>query len=238
MNKKLKLLLGCIYILCLGTLLYVVFSYLDFKELTNYSYIRDNTRLLIEFKNENLILFIFTFIIFASIWVFLLGFGSPIAIMSGFLFGQWVGTIISVFSFSVGSGALYLVSKYYFSDLIIKYLSQRIEKFKDLFNKNELLYFFVFRLAGGAGIPFPIQNILPVIFNMKLKNYIYATFFGLIPSVFIVNSLGTGIEGLIGENDQLSYENILKDPGIYLPIIGFLIILSISVFIKNKIFKK
>mgnify|MGYP001242749210 FL=1 len=84
MNKKLKLILGCIYILCLGILLFVVFSYLDFRELTNYSYIKDNTRMLIDYKNENLILFIVFFIIFSSVWIFLLGFGSPIAIMSGF----------------------------------------------------------------------------------------------------------------------------------------------------------
>jgi len=194
--------------------------------------------MLIDYKNENLILFIVFFIIFSSVWIFLLGFGSPIAIMSGFLFGQWAGTIISVFSFSVGSSLLYLVSKYYFSDLIIKYLSKKIEKFKYLFNKNELLYFFTFRLSGGAGIPFPLQNVLPVIFNMKLKNYIYATFFGLMPTVFIVNSLGAGIEGLIGKNDELSYRNILMDPDIYFPIIGFLLILCFSFFIKNKIFKK
>ena len=61
MNKNLKLIMACIYILCIGILLFIVFSYLDFKDLTSYTYIRDNTRLLIDLKNENLILFIVIF---------------------------------------------------------------------------------------------------------------------------------------------------------------------------------
>jgi len=238
MNKKLKLIIACIYILCMGILLFTVFSYLDLKDLTSYTYIRDNTRLLIDLKNENLILFTVIFFIFAIIWVLLLGFGSPIAILSGFLFGKWYGTAISVIALTGGSALLYLLAKYYLSDFIIERLSKKIEKYKNLFSKNELLYFFIFRFVGGAGIPFFIQNVLPVIFDMKIKNYIYATLFGLIPTVFIVNSLGSGVNNLIGINEDLDYYQVLQDPGIYIPLIGFIIFLYISFMIKKKIFKQ
>ena len=39
------------------------------------------------------------------------------------------------------------------------------------FNKNELVYFMIFRFAGGGGIPFGIQNVLPIVFDLKVKNY-------------------------------------------------------------------
>merc|ERR1712093_443557 len=152
--------------------------------------------------------------------------------MSGFIFGKWLGTIISVLSFALGSTLLYLFANYYFRNLIIDYLEKKIEKYKSLFKKNELIYFMIFRFAGGGGLPFGIQNILPVVFDMNVKNYFYATLFGLFPSVFIINSLGSGLEKLIEENDSLSFSNIIFNPDIYLPIFGFLIILIISFFTR------
>ena len=73
---------------------------------------------------------------------------------------------------------------------------------------------------------------------MKIRNFFYSTFFGLFPSVFIVNSLGSGFEKLIGKNESLSYMSVIFDPGIYWPIIGFISILIISFFIKERLFKK
>ena len=107
-----------------------------------------------------------------------------------------------------------------------------------MFNKNELVYFMIFRFAGGGGIPFGIQNVLPVVFDMKVKNYFYSTLFGLFPSVFVINSLGSGLEKLIEENDNLSYTSIILNPEIYWPIIGFSVLLIISFLIRKKIFKK
>jgi uncharacterized membrane protein YdjX (TVP38/TMEM64 family) len=72
---------------------------------------------------------------------------------------------------------------------------------------------------------------------MKIKNYIYATFFGLAPTTFILNSLGSGINNLIEGNQEINYINVISNPGIYLPIISFIIILVISYFVKKKFFK-
>jgi len=237
MNINLKLFLAGIYIFCLVTVLYVVFSYLDFKDLTDYSFIKENSKQLIDLKNNNLPFFILVFFSFSVVWVLLLGFGSPIALIGGFIFGSWSGTIISVFSFTIGSSLLYKLSQYYFRDLIIKYLSNRIEKYKFFFKKNEFIYYLIFRLTGGAGIPFAIQNILPVIFDMKLRNYFFATFLGLIPTIFIFSSLGAGLQNIISDNDKISFFLLILKPEIYVPIIGFLVILILSFFGRKYFFK-
>ena len=238
MNINLKLILASIYIFCLGVLLVFVFSYLDLKDLTDYHYIKDNSHALLNLRDKNLYMFIFIFLIFSILWTFLLGFATPIAILSGFIFGQWLGTLMSVISLSAGSTLLYFLAQYYFRDSVINHLGNKIEKYKNLFKKNEFIYFMIFRFAGGAGIPFGIQNILPVIFDMKIKNYFYATFLGLFPSIFIISSLGSGFEKLIAKNESLSYLNVIFDPEIYWPIIGFIAILIVSFFIKKRLFKK
>tara|TARA_B110000881_G_C18477185_1_gene464512 strand:+ start:95 stop:808 length:714 start_codon:yes stop_codon:yes gene_type:complete len=235
---NLKLILAIIYILCLCIVLFIVFNYLDFKELTNYSYIKDSTKLLSDYKNNHIIFFTLIFAIFSICWILLLGFGTPIAIISGFLFGKWIGTFIVILTFTIGSSLLYILAQFYFRDFIIRHFSKKIEKYKNLFHKNELLYFLIFRLSGGAGIPFAIQNVLPAIFDMKIKNYIISTFFGLIPTIFIISSLGSGIKSVIGENNSISYKNIISDPEIYWPLIGFLIILITSFLCKKIFFKK
>ena len=189
MNTKLKLMLAVVYAFCLGFLLFYIFTYLDPKDLTDYGYIKNQSEIFLDYKKNNLIMFILLFFIFTVIWVLLLGFGSPIAIAAGFIFGKWLGTFITVISFSIGCTLLYLLASFYLKELLNKYLKSKISKFKAIFNKNEFLYFMIFRFAGGGGIPFGIQNVLPVIFNMKIKNYFYATLLGLIPTIFIINSL-------------------------------------------------
>ena len=95
-----------------------------------------------------------------------------------------------------------------------------------------------FRLIGGGGTPFPIQNVLPVIFNMSVKNYIVATFLGIIPATFVAVSLGSGIEDIIDQNTKLSFTSAFLSPEIYLPIIGFAVIVISAFLIKKYYFKQ
>tara|TARA_Y100000992_G_C21269431_1_gene495810 strand:+ start:807 stop:1526 length:720 start_codon:yes stop_codon:yes gene_type:complete len=236
MSKNLKILLALFYLACLGIILYGFFSFVDISQVTNYSYLRDNTQFLIDYKNQNFLFFLITFFLFSVIWVLLLGFGSPIALISGFIFGKIIGSIIIITSFSIGCTLLYALANFYFKELVINYLPSRVHKMREIFNKNEFFYFLLFRFFGGGGIPFGIQNILPVIFDMKIKNYFNSTLLGLLPSVFIINSLGEGMEKVIGKESVPTYYDIISDPNIYLPIIGFLALLIISYFIKKKYF--
>ncbi len=95
-----------------------------------------------------------------------------------------------------------------------------------------------FRFIGGGGTPFPIQNVLPVLFNMSAKNYIIATLLGIIPTTFVTVALGSGIEKIIEQNAKLSFLPVIQSPEIYLPIMGFFIILVVALFIKKLYFKE
>ncbi len=94
-----------------------------------------------------------------------------------------------------------------------------------------------FRFAGGGGTPFPIQNVLPAIFNMSVKNYIIATFIGIIPTTFVTAALGSGIENVIDQNAELSFLSVFSSPEIYLPISGFFGLLILAFIIKKLYFK-
>ena len=155
----------------------------------------------------------------------------------GFIFGKWVGTLILIFGNTLGGFLLYLLAKTFFSDLVEAKFKTKFSKFIDFFNKNETLYFMCFRFIGGGGTPFPIQNILPVLFNMSYKNYIVATLVGILPTTFVTVALGSGIEKIIDQNAELSFLPVIQSPEIYLPIIGFFVLLLSTFFIKKFFFK-
>ena len=238
MSKNIKIAVGLIYILCLSLILYGFFIFIDVTRLNDYIYIRDKTQFLIEIRDQNLFLFTTLFFVFSIIWILLLGFATPIALIAGFLFGKIYGTLISVFGFTLGCTLLYIFANQYFKSLILKKLSQRISKFKDIFNKNEFLYFMIFRFAGGGGTPFAIQNLLPVIFNMKVKNYFFSTLIGLFPMVFILCAIGSGIEKIIENNIEPSFLIMIQNKEILFPILGFFIILIFSFLLRKIYFKK
>ena len=238
MTKNIKIAVGLVYILCLSLILYGFFIFVDVTQLNNYSYIRDKTQFLIEIRDKNLFWFGFLFFLFSIIWILLLGFATPLAIVAGFLFGKVYGTVISVFGFTIGCTFLYIFANQYFKDLILEKLSKRISKFKETFNKNEFFYFMIFRFAGGGGTPFAIQNLLPVIFNMKVKNYFFSTFIGLFPMVFILCAIGSGIEKIIEENINPSFLIMIQNREILFPILGFFAILMFSFILRKIYFKK
>jgi uncharacterized membrane protein YdjX (TVP38/TMEM64 family) len=236
MSKKLKLFLGISYLLILFTFLYFIFLQVEITRLNDFSYYKELQVNLDSFIGDKLYINLLIFFVFSIAWVALLGFGSPLLIISGIFFGKWIGTFISVVSISIGALILYTITNFFFKDLINKLLHKKFSKYINLFKKNEFYYFFIFRLIGGLGLPFPMQNTLPVIFNMKKINYFFASILGFIPNMFIMVSVGSGINKYIKESNNFSFVNLILSKDIYLPIILFIIFILISLVIKKNFF--
>ena len=236
MSKSLKLFLGISYIIILFVFLYLIFSYVDVSRLDDFLYYKELQIDLEKTIGKNLYINLLAFFLFCVVSVSLLGFGSPLLLISGILFGKWIGTFISLLSISIGALILYSIASFFFKDLVYNLLEKRFSKYIYLFRKNEFNYFLAFRLAGGLGIPFGPQNVLPVIFNIKKSNYFFASFIGFIPMFFIWNTIGAGLNQYIKQADNFSFISLLLNKEIYLPIIFFVIIMLISVIIKKRIF--
>ena len=234
--KKLKIYLGILYVLLISTFLYFFFSKFTLQELSSYEFIKNNVDYFSNLKDKNYYTLLLTFFLFVVFWVLLLGFGSPVALASGFIFGKWFGTIIIATSLSVGSLLLYLIANFFFRDLVQQKLGNRMVFLKDLFKKNEFLYFLIYRFIGG--LPFFIHNTLPVIFNIRIINYFFGTLLGMIPQLFIMVSIGSGLEKIIKTNNSPpSFFEIIASKDIYLPLIAFIGIVVISIFLKKKFYK-
>ena len=236
MSKNLKIFLGISYLLVLIAFLYFIFSSIQINRLDDFSYYKEIQSDLDLYISGNIIVNLIYFFIFAIIWVALLGFGSPILIISGILFGQWLGTFISVISISFGALILYSIGSFFFSDYIKLILEKKFEKYIHLFQKNEFYYFFIYRFVGGLGIPFGMQNLIPILFRMKKINYFFSSLFGFIPGFFIINTIGAGLNNYIEQADKFNMIDLILTPNIYLPIFMFVVLMIISLLIKKNFF--
>tara|TARA_B100000686_G_scaffold355040_1_gene469329 strand:+ start:2693 stop:3421 length:729 start_codon:yes stop_codon:yes gene_type:complete len=234
---NLKLIIGAIYLLLISVGLYFLFSAIDIKDLMSYEFIRTNKDIILKYKNENFLFLTIVFFVFCIVWVLLLGFAMPLLIFSGFVFGKWWGILIVLISTTIGATLLYILVGFFFRDIIEEKLAPKFSKLRKFFNQNDIIYFMSYRFVGGGGTPYAVQNVLPILFDMPLKNYIIATLIGSMPSMFVTVALGSGIENIIDQNAELSVFNIISSPEIYLPISGFFILLAIAFFIKKMFFK-
>ena len=233
-----KLILAIVYLVIIAIGLYFLFSAVDIKDLMSYEFIRSNKNIILKYKNENFLFLTFVFFVFSVVWVLLLGFAMPLLIFSGFVFGKWWGILIIITSTTIGAALLYLLVGFFFKDIIKEKLAPKFSKLREFFIKNDTLYFTCFRFVGGGGTPYAIQNVLPVLFDMSVKNYVIATFVGSLPSMFVTVALGSGIESVIEKNEEFSIFSVLSSPEIYIPIIAFFIILIVAYAIKKLYFKQ
>ena len=112
-ENKLKIILGIIYLSIVSGFLLLFFSHFSFDEFSSFELIKINRDKLNDIKNSNLFIASILFTIGVIIWVMLLGFGSPVTLVGGFIFGKWLGTILVVLGLSIGATFLYLTANFF-----------------------------------------------------------------------------------------------------------------------------
>ena len=235
--KKIKLFVGLFYLTLVVLFLYFFFSKFSLQEITTYEFIKNNRDYFNELKQSNFYILTVLFFLFTIIWVLAGGFGSPLGIFAGFIFGKWIGIIILIFGMSIGATGLYLFANYFLKDLIREKFLQKYQNLQIKFQKSEFTYLLIYRFIGG--IPFGLSHFLPCLFNVRPSNFFWATFIGIAPQLFLICSIGSGLEKIIENNLQApSILQIIKSPDIYLPLIIFAFLVIVAIFLRKKFYKK
>ena len=236
-SKKVKITLGLFYLLVVSSFLYFFLSKFSLEELSSYEFIKNNRDYLFTIKQTNSFLISIIFLVATIIWVVMAGFGSPLALLGGFIFGKWLGTLILIIGMTIGATILYSIGNYFFKEIIKEKFLNRFKNLEIKFKESEFIYLLVYRFIGG--IPFAISNVLPCIFNVKIQNFFLATLIGMLPQLFLWVSIGSGIEKIIEQNlDAPGIKQIIFSPDIYIPLILFAILVLVSIIARKKFYKK
>ena len=199
--------------------------------------LRENQGELKDFVANNAVLAVAGFI---GIYALLVAISFPgasfLSIFAGFLFGVVTGTISVVIGATIGATIIFLVARSALGDGLAKRAGPFMQKFEKGLKEDELSYLFILRLVPL--FPFFIVNIVPALFNVKLRNYVLTTLFGIIPGALVYVSVGNGIGDALGAGQDVPLKGLMFRPAVILPILGLITLSFIPVIYKKMSAKK
>jgi len=236
-SKKVKIILGLFYLLVVSSFLYFFLSKFTLEELTSYEFIKNNRDYFFELRQANLFLLSSIFILSTITWVVMAGFGLPVALLAGFIFGKWLGIFFLTIGMTIGATILYMFGNYFFKEIIKEKFLNKFKNLEIKFKKSEFIYLLIYRFIGG--IPFALSNVLPCIFNVRVSNFFWSTLIGLTPQLFLVVSIGSGLEKIIEQNlEAPRIIDLIYSPDIYIPMLAFMVLIIITIIAKKIFYKR
>ncbi|MFD2204463.1 TVP38/TMEM64 family protein [Kiloniella antarctica] len=219
-------------ILVVGLL--VVYSF-GWHEFLSFSALQENREVLDGFVRERGLIAVLAFIgLYTVVVAFSIPGGSFLTIAGGFLFGSLLGGSYAIMAATLGSTLVFLAAKSAFRDFFHKRAKGYLRAMEAGFHENELSYLLVLRLVPL--FPFWLVNLVPAFVGVSLRNYVVATFIGIIPGTFVYASVGNGLDALFRSGGTPDLGIILK-PEVLLPILG-LALLSLIPVVYKKFYKE
>lgn len=213
-----------------------LFFALGGPEYISLEYLKNERAKLTGFVADNLVLAVGAFIMLYAV---LTGISFPgaslLSIFGGFLFGTLLGGSAIVIGATIGATAIFLAARYVIGDSLSKKAGPYMQKFESGLKESEFSYLFILRLIPA--FPFFIVNIVPALFDVKLRNYVITTFLGIIPGCFVYASVGASAGAFFDQGEEPNLSGLMTDPKILFPILG-LIALSTLPIIYKKFIKK
>ncbi len=174
------------------------------------------------------------FIIYTLAVAFSFPAASILTIFGGFLFGWLVAGLLVVFSATLGATLLFWAAKSSFGGFLREKLAGTAANFADGFAKDAFGYLLVLRIAPI--FPFFVINIAPALFNVKTRDYVLATFLGIIPGVFAYTWLGEGVGSILDAAKAKGTTPSVGDlvtPQITIAFVAMAVVAAIPLIIKR-----
>lgn len=124
----------------------------------------------------------------------------------GFLFGLWVGTVIIVFSATLGAMLVFLATRYIFAEAVSRRMGAKAQRLMSEFHQNDFSYLLFLRLVPL--FPFWLINLTTAFTPIKAKTYVLATLIGIIPGAFVFTNLGQSLGRIESTNQLLSFRTM------------------------------
>tara|TARA_A100001015_G_scaffold302096_1_gene389876 strand:+ start:2322 stop:3017 length:696 start_codon:yes stop_codon:yes gene_type:complete len=174
-----------------------------------------------------------------SLFTFLYGFlilcnfpmASLLSMISGFLFGAWIGGLIAIVGGTLGAFGIFIVAKYFFSDFIKKNILNKYSSIERYFQKNDLELMFLIRIIPA--VPFFAQNLVLAGLGADNKKFFYTTLVGLAPWSFIFGSIGQGLEEIFVSQTEINF-SLVAQPEYLIPIGVIASIVILIIFFKKR----
>ncbi|MBC8241756.1 MAG: TVP38/TMEM64 family protein [Alphaproteobacteria bacterium] len=150
---------------------------------------------------------------FLAAYAVMVAFSLPGALLmtvtGGFFFGSILATGLVVLGATIGATAVFLIAKTALGDPLRTRAGPALLKMEDGFRENAFNYLLILRLIPL--FPFFLVNLVPAFLGVRLRDYVLATFIGIIPGTFVFAQVGTGLDSILDSDEELSVGSLMSN---------------------------
>lgn len=199
-----------------------IFSYFSFGN------IKHHALMLRSYVDNYYIVSVVTFCtVFIGATIFFIPVTVLLTILSGYLFGIGFGLLYSLFSATLGSLIIFLVTRYVFADVVQNRMGHYIDKFKVQLTNRGYSYLLVLQLLPIT--PTPLINTMAALLPISAFTFIWTTFVGLFPGSLVYVIAGKELAHISSVNNIVSWPMIIT-----LSLLAFVVFL-IPYLLRHKV---
>lgn len=146
------------------------------------------------------------------------------SLVTGFLFGPWVGTVIIVFSATLGAVLTLLAARYLFADQLRARFEQNPKAARLIRGFHRDAFNFLLFLRIVPLFPFELVNLVPAFTPVSVRTFAVATAIGITPGSYALATLGQSLGLVQTAGNPLSPQII-----ILLVLIGLLVLVPVII---------
>ena len=151
-------------------------------------------------------------------------------LFSGFLFGTYVGYLISILTISLGSFNFFLISKFVFYNFFPSIYKKYSSKIDSYIKNSKFEYLVIIRMIPGP--PLMLQNFFLSLVNVSKLNFLFSTLLGLTPIIFITSFFGSKLKTItdiksFNMNDVLTID-------FFILILIIILLIFVKIYFKKK----
>ncbi|PCJ95214.1 MAG: hypothetical protein COA45_12255 [Zetaproteobacteria bacterium] len=147
---------------------------------------------------------------FIGVYVLAVALSLPVAtiltLTGGFMFGKWLGTLYVVSAATLGASIIFLVAKTALGKILREKAGGMYARVEKNMKENATGYLLFMRLVPI--FPFFLVNIIPALFNVRLRVFVLTTFFGILPGSFVFVNLGEQLGEIESLGDLVSMKTL------------------------------
>lgn len=124
-----------------------------------------------------------------------------LSLLAGFLFKQPYSTLYVTLAATMGGSLLFLAARTAFGELLFRRAGPSLKGLKNGFLEHAASYLLFLRLFPL--FPYWLVNIAGAFFEVPFRTFVWTTFLGMIPSVYIYAQAGQGFAILMNHPEPL-----------------------------------
>ena len=154
-----------------------------------------------------------------------------LTIFGGFMFGTFVGGLAVITGATLGATIIFLIARTALGEAWRARAGSSLKSLEQGFHEGELSYMFILRLVPI--FPFWLVNLAPSFLGVSTRNYVLATFFGIMPATFVYAAAGDVGSDAIARGEALTLSGLLSDPKVIFLMLGLAVLALIPIVYKR-----